>query len=93
MNNTKINPNTDNEKDELDIRINSLLERARAINKDVRDTNSAIEEEYKKVNAEADNALKSIDEITEELSKADKEAEDEIDALILKGSEDLASEE
>lgn len=91
MNNTKINPNSD--KDELDNKINSLLERANAIGKDISDTNSAIEEEYKKVNAEADNALKNIDEITEELSKADKEAEDEIDTLILKESEDLASEE
>jgi len=93
MNNIKINSNTDNDKDELDDRINSLLERARAINKDVKDTNSALEEEYKKVNAEADSAIKDIDKITEDLAKADKEAENELDTLILKESEDLASEE
>lgn len=93
MNNKKINLNTNEDKDELDNRINSLLERARAVNKDITDTNSAIEREFKKVNTEADRVLKNIDEITEDLEEADKEAENELDTLILKESEGLASEE
>lgn len=95
MNNTKINPNTANDKEEneLDNRLNSLLERVNAIGKDIEDTNSAIETELNEVNSETDRVLKNINEITEDLEKADKEAEDELDTLILKQSEDLGSEE
>ncbi len=95
MNDTKLNPNSGSDQDgaDIDTQVAELLKETKDITQEIKEANNLIEKDLEEVSLEADVVGKSIGDIVEDLKHVDKEAEDELDALIIKQSEDLASEE
>lgn len=86
---------TQNQKDVQDItdKLNALTEEAKKIGVDMSEANKRSEETLNSIEADVDKSVNEVDEITSDLDKAEQEASGEIDNLLIKQSEDIATQE
>ena len=85
------NQNTTNNGDtqDVDAKLNDLLDKANKIKQEVDETNKESRENIGGIILEVDKSIANINSACSDMDEAKKKAGDELDAVILKQAEDL----
>lgn len=89
----KTDNNTTNQNvQDLNNQLGDLLDETKKVNQEIDDVNLETREEINMLDSKVDDSITKVEQVYSDLDKAEKEASDQLDKIVLQQAEDLASD-